>query len=168
MSVIYVALAPVSGLIVQGHALNIGLQGFGGVKPFGIHRPPSSRKACRMSADETLGEETPTTDTTLTTPPVPAITPPSDQPVQESLKGPSSTDVAKALFVVPEGASKEPTLPVSSLADKVKGIAGLLVGLVAIGWVLNFSFSSDSPFLASDEPKVNTALQKYTSSTTSF
>lgn len=54
-----------------------------------------------------------------------------------------------------------PTLPVSSTADKLKGFAAILLVLIGAGWTLNYSFSPDSPLLASDEPKVNQAMVKY-------
>lgn len=55
----------------------------------------------------------------------------------------------------------EPVLPISSTADKVKGLAIVLVALVGSGFLLNYAFSPNSVFLASPEPKVNEGLRKY-------
>ena len=55
----------------------------------------------------------------------------------------------------------EPVLPISSTADKVKGLAIFLVALVGSGFLLNYAFSPNSVFLASPEPKVNEGLRKY-------
>ena len=68
------------------------------------------------------------------------------------------------LFRVPEVPADKagPTLPVSSTADKIKGFAGLLVLLVASGWILNYSFSANSPLLAPPPgERVNEGLVKY-------
>ena len=55
-----------------------------------------------------------------------------------------------------------PTMPVSSTVDKIKGLGVIAVVLFASGVVLNYAFSPGSIFLASDEPKVNEGLVKYT------
>ena len=55
----------------------------------------------------------------------------------------------------------EPVLPISSTADKVKGLAICLAALVGSGFLLNYAFSPNSVFLASPEPKVNEGLRKY-------
>ena len=55
----------------------------------------------------------------------------------------------------------EPVLPISSTADKVKGLTIFLVALVGSGFLLNYAFSPNSVFLASPEPKVNEGLRKY-------
>lgn len=83
---------------------------------------------------------------------------PSAPPAAE----PSATEIAAALFRVPEvpESKRGPTMPVSSTADKIKGFAAIGVALVAIGFGLNYAFSEESVFLADPEP-VNEGLRKY-------
>ena len=85
-----------------------------------------------------------------------------DEPTMEP---PASSD---ATSTGPEGATRAvlkqdtgPTMPVSSTATKVKGLAAIFVSLFAIGFIINFSFSPASPLLNGPEPKVNEGLVKY-------
>ena len=70
-----------------------------------------------------------------------------------------------ALEVAPAPVEAEeyrgPTMPVSSLGDKLKGFGVILVTLVAVGFTLNYSFSPSSPLLNAEGPKVNEGMVKY-------
>ena len=84
---------------------------------------------------------------------------------EQPLPGPPANplDFARMTFLSPREASAEesaPTMPVSSTAFKIKGLAAVFAVLCATGWVLDYSFSSDM-FLAADEPAVNQGLAKY-------
>ena len=68
-------------------------------------------------------------------------------------------EIARLTFVDPPKASPAdsgPTMPVSSTADKIKGLGAIVVALLASGFVLNYAFSSESVFLSGQEPKVKT------------
>ena len=56
---------------------------------------------------------------------------------------------------------KQKALPVSSLADKVKGFVAIAVFLFATGYTLNYAFSDASPLISRPEDKVNKAMLKY-------
>ena len=102
---------------------------------------PRVRQERRMGVSK-MAEEEPTIDD--------EPLPPSEAPAPEVIKPP------------PRG--NEPTMPVSSMMDKVKGLAAIFVILIGVGFVMSYSFSPDSPFMSSSEPQVNQALQKYTTS----
>lgn len=84
----------------------------------------------------------------------------SVDPVDESAPE-STTEVAPA-EVAPPKDPNAPTMPVSSLDFKLKGLATIAVGLVGVGFILNYAFTPGSIFSAPEEPQVNQALVKYT------
>ena len=91
------------------------------------------------------------------------------QPPAEEVEEAEPADVPLAPAEIPKG----PTMPVSSTFDKIKGFAAIAVVLVALGFILDYSFSPNSPLLAPpgepaglfstnpEKPKVNKGMEKY-------
>ena len=95
----------------------------------------------------------------------------SEEPVaaEEAVAAPPATATTPLPIKILQGAEipedkRGPSMPVSSTADKIKGFASIFVVLLATGFVLNYSFSAQSPLLAPKDDAgapVNVALQKY-------
>ena len=98
---------------------------------------------------------------------LPLWRPPSCTALAPWRSSPVADDAHRASIVLWRASTRlpaprdEPVLPISSTADKVKGLAIFLVALVGSGFLLNYAFSPNSVFLASPEPKVNEGLRKY-------